>query len=1088
MAKGQLTAVARHVRRLIGLPEVEATDRQLLQAFAQRHDEAAFARVVGRHGPLVLGICRRILRNQHDAEDAFQATFLVLARKASSIRWQESVAGWLYETAWRIAVRAVTQRQHVQDEGDVEMVTLADPLRLAAEREVQTVLDEELRRLPQKYRLPVVLCYLEGASRSAAAAQLGWREGTVAGRLARARELLQRRLARRGLALPASALTALLSDQLATATVPVPLSVATVHAATLWALQSSGIAGLISAQAIALAEGTLRSLARAKWATAAAFLLTFALVAAGVAFLAHEPAKAEGDGPTADRPAATAEAKKESVEEKPIDRQRVEAAIAAGLKWLARHQAADGHWSLDEFHKDGNCNCSEPANHKDDIGGTSLALLALLRAGHSHKAVNERSVYAKTVERGLRYLVTRQGADGGFEGGPAAEALATLALCHCYGRTADPVLKGPAQRAMNRLVAAAYFSRLADAALVKRDGLADPPLQRRSSGAIWSILALREGQAAGLDVPNVTQEQMSKRHVLSRETTVKDLLGYFYASKEYRFIGTLGTVNRLLDTQDQGRAAERADQKGSWGDADAKGAGGGRLTATTLALLTLAGGHSSKLLDSRALVAGKELPAAELDAAWDDLASVDFLRNRLGLLTFLAAPKQATPFLNERLQPAAAPAPGEQERVARWLADLDAKEFAVREKATQELAKGGDAAERAVQKALEGKPSLEVRQRLEQIQDRLIDVRQRRWRELIALEVLLRLGTAEARQVLAKLSKGYADAPFTQQAKAALESLAETARQPAGADKPAPPADAAKPDKTPEAPEAPEARRAPDDVRVWVAFSKQQRFGVVCPRLRDPRNPAKPKLLTYDERGLTNSTCLRLDGKLAVLGGDGGSFLQEDGKLLKEVPIPGRAKDRSWRSVWRSDTTKVRVTQSVEVVLGEQTKLYDTVLVKYQLENRDDKPHTAGLRFLLNTCIGANTGTPFRVPETPTTVARVVNTMEVIPQADMPAYVQALETGDLSDPNATVAIVGLAVKGFELPEKVVICRWPDSAESGWGGSEAKGDWKYESIDKNPHYKDACLVLYWAELKMQPGDKREMAFTYGLGRVSQDAGK
>jgi hypothetical protein len=814
----------------------------------------------------------------------------------------------------------------------------------------------------------------------------------------------------------------------------------------------------------------------------------FALVAAGVAILADEPAKAEGDGATADRPAGAAGAKKESVEEKPIDRPRVEAAIATGLKWLARHQAADGHWSLDEFHKDGKCNCSDPANHKDDIGGTSLALLALLRAGHSHKAVNERSVYAKTVERGLRYLVTRQGADGGFEGAPSAEALAALTLCHCYGRTADPILKGPAQRAINRLVAVAYYNRLADAVLEKREG----PSQSRSSSAIWSILALKEAQSAGLNIPNATEEQITKRHVFSREAAVKDLLDYFYASqalecvgKEYRFIGTVRTVNRLLDTQDQGRESDRADQKGSWRDADAKGAGGGRLTATALALLTLAGGHSTKLIDSHLLVAGKELPAAELDAAWEDLASIDFLRSQLGVLTLLATPKQAIPFLNERLRPAVAPAPGEQERVARWLADLDAKEFAVREKATRELAKGSDVVERAVHRALVGKPSLEVRQRLEQIQEKRADARQRRWRELMAVEVLVRLGTTEAQQVLARLAKGHGDAPLTQQVKAALESLTEAARQPAGADKPEPPADAAKPDK---APEEPEARRVPDDARVWVAFSKQQRFGVVCPRLRDPRNPTKPKLLTYDERGLTNSTCLRLDGKLALFGGDSGSFLKENGKLLKEMPIPGRDKDRSWQSVWETEGTKVRVTQSVEIVADEQMRLYDTVLVKYRLENRDDKPHTAGLRFLLNTCIGANTGTPFHVPETPMTAARLVNTMEVIPQAGMPAYVQALETGDLRDPNTTVAIVGLAVKGFELPEKVVICRWPDSAESGWGGSEAKADWKYESIDKNPHYKDACLVLYWAELKMQPGDKREMAFTYGLGRVSQDAGK
>jgi hypothetical protein len=277
--------------------------------------------------------------------------------------------------------------------------------------------------------------------------------------------------------------------------------------------------------------------------------------------------------------------------------------------------------------------------------------------------------------------------------------------------------------------------------------------------------------------------------------------------------------------------------------------------------------------------------------------------------------------------------------------------------------------------------------------------------------------------------------------------------------------------------------------RVHVDFSKQECFGLVCPRLRDPRDPNKPKLLTYDERGLTNSTCLQLDGNVAAFGtrGRGFGFVQEGAKPVQRVPIPGRDKNRSWLTVWEASALNIRVTQSVEIVVGERTRLYDTALVKYRLENRDTKPHNVGLRFLLNPCIGTNTGTPFHVPATANKAARLVNTMEVIPRAEMPDYLQALETGDLNDPNATVAIVGLALQEFEPPEKAVICRWPDGAEFGWGGTEAKGDWKYEPIDKNPHYKDACLILYWAEVKMNPGDKREMAFTYGLGQISNDPG-
>jgi hypothetical protein len=214
--------------------------------------------------------------------------------------------------------------------------------------------------------------------------------------------------------------------------------------------------------------------------------------------------------------------------------------------------------------------------------------------------------------------------------------------------------------------------------------------------------------------------------------------------------------------------------------------------------------------------------------------------------------------------------------------------------------------------------------------------------------------------------------------------------------------------------------------RVHLAFSKRECFGLVCPRLRDPRDPNKPKPLTYDERGLTNNTCLQLDGNVVLFGsqGRGVGFAEEGGRPVKGVAVPGRDKNRSWLTIWEASALKIRVIQSVEIVVGEQTRLYDTVLVKYRLENRDAKAHDVGLRFLLNPCIGTNTGTPFHVPATATKAARVVNTMEVIPRADLPAYVQALETGDLSDPNATVAIVGLALQGFEPLEKAVICRWP----------------------------------------------------------------
>jgi RNA polymerase sigma factor (sigma-70 family) len=173
-------------------------DRELLRRFSEGHDEAAFALLVARHGPMVLGVCRRILVRYQDAEDAFQATFLVLARKAGSIARPELLANWLHGVAARTARKArVMAARRAHHERQIIPVAPLDSLPEADWRDLWPHIDEELQRLPDKYRVPLVLCYLNGLTNKEAADRLGWPAGSISYRLARGRELLRQRLGHR---------------------------------------------------------------------------------------------------------------------------------------------------------------------------------------------------------------------------------------------------------------------------------------------------------------------------------------------------------------------------------------------------------------------------------------------------------------------------------------------------------------------------------------------------------------------------------------------------------------------------------------------------------------------------------------------------------------------------------------------------------------------------------------------------------------------------------------------------------------------------------------------------------------------------
>ena len=242
-----MKTVIRHLRRAVLLHEgAGPTDSQLLESFLCRREGAAFEALLRRHGPMVLSVCRRVLRNAHDAEDAFQATFLVLVRKAGSLRSRELLANWLYGVAYRTAMkaRAMNAKQRAKE----KQAGGTPRSEASADEELLTRLDHELSRLPDKYRVPVVLCELEGRGRKEVARLLGLPEGTLSWRLAQAKKILARRLSRYGTV----AVAALLSGGAASACLSPALRASTVEAAL--------TAGTVPVKVLALTEGVLKAM------------------------------------------------------------------------------------------------------------------------------------------------------------------------------------------------------------------------------------------------------------------------------------------------------------------------------------------------------------------------------------------------------------------------------------------------------------------------------------------------------------------------------------------------------------------------------------------------------------------------------------------------------------------------------------------------------------------------------------------------------------------------------------------------------------------------------------------------------------
>ena len=298
MAISETSGVIQSFRSAVLLREgAGLTDRQLLDDYLSRREETALAALVRRHGSMIWGVCRRILGNHHDAEDAFQATLLVFVRRAASIASPELLANWLFSVARLTAKKAKANvaKRMARERQVTEMPE--PPMReQSLWNDLKPLLDRELSRLSEKHRIAVVLCDLEGQTRKAAARQLGVPEGTLASWLARGRLKLAKRLTRSGVKLSGGLLATMLAGNAASAVAPTFLVVSTINAASVYAGAETATTEVLSAKVNALTEGMLKTMLMTKLNIATVALLVVGLLGAGVgSSLCKAPANTTGE-------------------------------------------------------------------------------------------------------------------------------------------------------------------------------------------------------------------------------------------------------------------------------------------------------------------------------------------------------------------------------------------------------------------------------------------------------------------------------------------------------------------------------------------------------------------------------------------------------------------------------------------------------------------------------------------------------------------------------------------------------------------------------------------------------------------------